>query len=83
MSDMDRVTYDEFSVRLVKAEWELEIHNKELSSLRDTSKELTQALTNINTVLHQIKWFAVGSIVVLLADSTGVLPVIKRVILGG
>ncbi len=50
----------ELESRISKAEWTLELHENELSELRDTSDEMRQSLRAIQATLSQIKWVAIG-----------------------
>lgn len=46
--------------RVSKAEWTLQLHESELTELKDTSDDLRLALKSIQATLSQIKWVAIG-----------------------
>lgn len=50
----------ELETRVSKAEWTLQLHDSELTELKDSSDDLRLALKSIQTTLSQIKWVAIG-----------------------
>jgi hypothetical protein len=72
---------EELTTRLTKLEFLVERHDQSLSELWEHhlsfSKETTKALAAINKILIQIRAFAVGAAVVILADRMGFTNILK------
>ena len=72
---------DEDSKRLTKLEFLVDRHDQSLRELWEHhisfSKETTKQLADINKILIQIRAFAVGAIVVILADRMGLTNIFK------
>jgi len=67
----------ELESRISKAEWTLELHENELSELRDTSDEMRQSLRAIQATLSQIKWVAIGVGLSYFAQQFGLSEFLK------
>ena len=61
----------DIETRINKAEFILERHDESIKELRGVSKELKISLSSIHQTLVQIKWFAVGAGVIVLANQFG------------
>ena len=72
---------EELTTRLTKLEFLVERHDQSLKELWEHylsfSKETTRQLADINKILIQIRAFAVGAIVVILADRMGLTNIFK------
>lgn len=72
---------EEANNRLIKLEFLVERHDQSLKELWEHhlafSKETTRKLADINKILIQIRAFAVGAIVVILADRMGLTNIFK------
>ena len=72
---------EEASNRLTKLEFLVERHDQSLKELwqshLDFSNKTTRSLDAINKILIQIRAFAVGAAVVLLADTIGLANILK------
>jgi len=75
------VDQEEANNRLIKLEFLVERHDQSLKELWEHhlafSKETTRKLADINKILIQIRAFAVGAIVVILADRMGLTNILK------
>ena len=63
--------------RVIKLELKVEDHADELRKLQDISTDLRNSLTGIENTLNQIKYLAMGAVVVVLAQSMGITNVLK------
>lgn len=63
--------------RVIKLELKVEDHADELKKLQDISTDLRNSLTGIENTLNQIKYLAMGAVVVVLAQSIGITNVLK------
>jgi hypothetical protein len=63
--------------RVIKLELRVEDHADELKKLQDISTDLRNSLTGIENTLNQIKYLAMGAVVVVLAQSMGITNVLK------
>jgi hypothetical protein len=63
--------------RVIKLELKVEDHADELKKLQDISTDLRNSLTGIENTLNQIKYLAMGAVVVVLAQSMGITNVLK------
>lgn len=72
---------EEANNRLTKLEFLVERHEQSLKELWEHhlsfSKDTTKQLADINKILIQIRAFAVGAIVVILADRMGITNILK------
>ena len=72
---------EELTTRLTKLEFLVDRHDQSLRELWEHhlsfSKETTRQLADINKILIQIRAFAVGAIVVILADRMGLTNIFK------
>jgi VanZ family protein len=66
--------------RVIKLELKVEDHADELKKLQDISTDLRNSLTGIENTLNQIKYLAMGAVVVVLSQAMGVTNVIKLVL---
>jgi hypothetical protein len=57
-------------------EWNLDRNDESIKELRSLSKELKLSLYSIHKTLIQIKWFAVGAAVFVVADQMGIMGLI-------
>ena len=63
--------------RIIKLEVEMEALGKSVDRLTHGAELLTQEVRNIQKVLTQIKYFAMGMGALYAMDSTGVLKIIQ------
>lgn len=63
--------------RVIKLELRVEDHAEELKKLQDISTDLRNSLTGIEKTLNQIKYLAMGAVIVILAQSMGITSVLK------
>tara|TARA_R110000868_G_scaffold135545_1_gene348124 strand:+ start:1570 stop:1800 length:231 start_codon:yes stop_codon:yes gene_type:complete len=63
--------------RINKVEWTLERHADSIKELKNVSKELKSSLFLIHKTLIQIKWFAVGAAVFVVADQMGLMGLLN------
>jgi uncharacterized coiled-coil protein SlyX len=63
--------------RIIKLELKVEDHAEELRKLQDISTKLSNSLTGIENTLNQIKYLAIGAILVVLSQAIGITNVIK------
>jgi hypothetical protein len=66
--------------RVIKLELKVEDHATELKKLQDISVDLRSSLSGIEKTLNQIKYLAIGAVLVITAQSIGVTNVLKLVI---
>ena len=69
----------DIETRINKAEWTLERHDESIQELRGVSKELKKSLYSIHQTLVQIKWFAVGAAVIVLANQMGLGSIFRLI----
>lgn len=67
--------------RVIRLEFKVDDHDEELKELRVTTKALSSALNGIEKTLQQIKWLAVGGVIVMFGKELGVEKVLT-IILG-
>lgn len=63
--------------RIIKLELKVEDHAEELRKLQDISTKLSNSLTVIENTLNQIKYLAIGAVLVVLSQAIGITNVIK------
>lgn len=63
--------------RVIKLELKVEDHAEELKKLQDISADLRNSLTGIENTLNQIKYLAIGAVLVVLSQAIGITNVIK------
>lgn len=63
--------------RIIKLELKVEDHAEELRKLQDISTKLSNSLTGIENTLNQIKYLAIGAVLVVLSQAIGITNVIK------
>lgn len=66
--------------RVIKLELKVEDHADELKKLQDISTDLRNSLTGIEKTLNQIKYLAMGAVIVVLTQSMGVTNVLKMIV---
>jgi VanZ family protein len=66
--------------RVIKLELKVEDHAEELKKLQDISTDLRNSLTGIEKTLNQIKYLAMGAVLVVLTQSMGVTNVLKMIV---
>jgi len=66
--------------RVIKLELKVEDHGTELKKLQDISLDLRSSLSGIEKTLNQIKYLAMGAVLVILAQSMGITNVLKLVV---
>lgn len=65
--------------RIIKLELKVEDHADELKKLQDISTDLRNSLTGIESTLNQIKYLAIGAVVVIVSQSIGITNVLKLI----
>lgn len=63
--------------RVSRAEWSIELHERELKELRDQADDLHNCITSIQTSLNQIKYAVIGAVVFAAASQMGIVEAIK------
>lgn len=71
---------DPIEHRVIKLELRVEDHAGELKKLHDVSTDLRNSLSGIEKTLNQIKYLAMGAVLVVLSQSMGVVNVLKLVV---
>jgi uncharacterized coiled-coil protein SlyX len=66
--------------RVIKLELKVEDHAEELKKLQDISTDLRNSLTGIEKTLNQIKYLAMGAVIVVLTQSMGITNVLKMIV---
>lgn len=66
--------------RVIKLELKVEDHADELRKLQDISTKLSNSLSGIEKTLNQIKYLAMGAVLVVLTQSMGITNVLKLII---
>jgi hypothetical protein len=66
--------------RVIKLELKVEDHAEELKKLQGISVDLRSSLSGIEKTLNQIKYLAIGAVLVILSQSVGVTNVLKLVV---
>ena len=70
---------DELKQQVERLEWRVDLHEEQLTTLKDNATELKTQLDTINKSLLQIKWFVVGGGLVFFADTMGLTTLVKMV----
>ena len=71
---------DQIEHRVIKLELKVEDHADELKKLQDISTDLRNSLTGIEKTLNQIKYLAMGAVLVVLTQSMGITNVLKLIV---
>jgi hypothetical protein len=66
--------------RVIKLELKVEDHATELKKLQDISIDLRSSLSGIEKTLNQIKYLAIGAVLVIVSQSAGITTVLKLVV---
>lgn len=66
--------------RVIKLELKVEDHADELKKLQDISADLRNSLSGIEKTLNQIKYLAMGAVLVVLTQSMGITNVLKMIV---
>lgn len=66
--------------RVIKLELKVEDHADELKKLQDISTDLRNSLSGIEKTLNQIKYLAMGAVLVVLTQSMGITNVLKMIV---
>jgi len=74
------VMSEQIEHRVIKLELKVEDHADELRKLQDISTKLSNSLTGIENTLNQIKYLAIGAVLVVLSQAIGITNVIKLII---
>ena len=72
---------DQLETRVVRLEVYSKNHAEDIKELRETTIDLTSTMHSIEKNLAQIKYIAIGALVVIVAQSIGIDKAIK-VLLG-
>lgn len=67
----------ELEHRVIKLELRVDDHQEELKKLQDISADLRSSLAGIEKTLAQIKYLAMGAMLVVLIQTLGLEKVIK------
>lgn len=67
--------------RVVRLEFKTDNHEDEIKELRKSATDLSKAMASIEKTLAQIKYIAIGALVVIVAQSIGLDKAI-RILLG-
>lgn len=71
---------DQIEHRVIKLELRVEDHAEELKKLQDISTDLRNSLSGIEKTLNQIKYLAIGAVLVVLTQSMGITNVLKMIV---
>jgi hypothetical protein len=66
--------------RVIKLELKVEDHATELKKLQDISIDLRSSLSGIEKTLNQIKYLAIGAVLVIISQSAGITTVLKLIV---
>jgi hypothetical protein len=66
--------------RIIKLELKVEDHAEELKKLQDISTDLRNSLSGIEKTLNQIKYLAMGAVLVVLTQAMGITNVLKMIV---
>jgi hypothetical protein len=66
--------------RVIKLELKVEDHATELKKLQDISIDLRSSLSGIEKTLNQIKYLAIGAVLVIISQSAGITTVLKLLV---
>lgn len=66
--------------RVIKLELKVEDHADELKKLQDISADLRSSLSGIEKTLNQIKYLAMGAVLVVLTQAMGITNVLKMIV---
>lgn len=72
--------HEQLEHRVIKLELKVEDHTAELKKLQDISVDLRSSLSGIEKTLNQIKYLAMGAVLVILTQSMGITNVLKMVV---
>lgn len=72
--------HEQLEHRVIKLELKVEDHTTELKKLQDISVDLRSSLSGIEKTLNQIKYLAMGAVLVILTQSMGITNVLKMVV---
>lgn len=68
---------DTIETRVIRLEYQVTGHEKELEELQTTSKDLREALQGIERNLSQIRWMVTGGAVTFLLNELGLVGFLK------
>lgn len=68
---------EELQSRIVRLEVITEAHDKEIRELGISAKELKETLESVQKTLDQIKYIALGALIMVIAQSMGLTKVIE------
>lgn len=77
---MENKVQEQIEHRVIKLELKVQDHAEELKKLQDISVDLRSSLSGIEKTLNQIKYLAIGAVLVILSQSVGVTNVLKLVV---
>ena len=63
--------------RVVRLEFKTDNHEDEIKELRKSATDLSKAMASIEKTLAQIKYIAIGALVVIVAQSIGLDKAIR------
>jgi hypothetical protein len=72
--------HDPIEHRVIKLELRVQDHAEELKKLQDISTDLRKSLSGIEKSLNQIKYLAMGAVLVVLTQSMGIASVLKLIV---
>jgi hypothetical protein len=72
--------HDLIEHRVIKLELRVQDHAEELKKLQDISTDLRKSLSGIEKSLNQIKYLAMGAVLVVLTQSMGITSVLKLIV---
>jgi predicted nucleic acid-binding Zn-ribbon protein len=72
--------HDLIEHRVIKLELRVQDHAEELKKLQDISTDLRKSLSGIEKSLNQIKYLAMGAVLVVLTQSMGIASVLKLIV---
>ena len=72
--------HDLIEHRVIKLELRVQDHAEELKKLQDISTDLRKSLSGIEKSLNQIKYLAMGAVLVVITQSMGIASVLKLIV---
>jgi hypothetical protein len=72
--------HEQIEHRVIKLELKVEDHATELKKLQDISIDLRSSLSGIEKTLNQIKYLAIGAVLVIISQSAGITTVLKLLV---
>jgi len=79
-SEFNQTSRQALEARVLKTEWTLGIHSEEIADLKKTTINIAHDLADITDTLIKIKYISYGAALFYVADSIGLVEVLRKVI---